>query len=261
MTEEPEDQPAPAAAAAERRQSWRQLIGWTLLIVAVCTAAALAPQIWSGLQWARARWQFESRWTGQKYDFEVVDEPAGECFKHLEHLGDINSIRLSGWDEKKPVTLKLNQATLKECYREVCRAAGLDYQYRRGDLVVIFKPGSPEKRQFDAAGLRWGPSSAANGQARKLLQKKVNFEFIQAPLFDAVSFLEVVGTVRWEAAWRDPASYEDGRNSEEGQRTVTLRCNLVTMEAAADLILRLSDLTAEVRDGRICIRPAHPPAR
>jgi hypothetical protein len=81
-------------------------------------------------------------------------------------------------------------------------------------------------------------------EARRRLQKKVNFEFVQAPFTEAVNFLQQVSDVNMVVA---PEIYADRR------RSVTLKMTQGTLELALDWISRLSDAHWVMRDHAVVL--------
>ncbi len=81
-------------------------------------------------------------------------------------------------------------------------------------------------------------------QIRRKLEKKVNFEFVQAPLSEAINFLQSVSEVNMVL---DPAAKTGG------ERQITLRMNQATLSLALEWILKLAGLDYELRDNAVFI--------
>ncbi|HOX08266.1 MAG TPA: hypothetical protein PK280_17865 [Planctomycetota bacterium] len=81
-------------------------------------------------------------------------------------------------------------------------------------------------------------------QIRRKLEKKVNFEFVQAPLSEAINFLQSVSEVNMVL---DPAAKAGG------ERQITLRMNQATLSLALEWILKLAGLDYELRDNAVFI--------
>jgi type II secretory pathway component GspD/PulD (secretin) len=79
---------------------------------------------------------------------------------------------------------------------------------------------------------------------RRKLEKKVNFEFVQAPLSEAINFLQSVSEVNMVL---DPAAKAGG------ERQITLRMNQATLSLALEWILKLAGLDYELRDNAVFI--------
>jgi tetratricopeptide (TPR) repeat protein len=76
------------------------------------------------------------------------------------------------------------------------------------------------------------------------LEKKVNFEFVQAPLDEAVGFLQSVSDVNMII---DPVV------KAAGERPITLKMTQASLKLALEWILRLADLDYELRDNAVYI--------
>ena len=81
-------------------------------------------------------------------------------------------------------------------------------------------------------------------QIRRKLEKKVNFEFVQAPLTEAINFLQTVSEVNMVL---DPGAKAGG------ERQITLRMNQAALSLALEWILKLAGLDYELRDNAVFI--------
>jgi hypothetical protein len=78
----------------------------------------------------------------------------------------------------------------------------------------------------------------------KKLSKRVNFEFVQAPLPEAINFIQQITEVN---IILDPACRL------EGQKEITLKADAMPVGEALDKILDLAGLKREYRDGAIFV--------
>ncbi len=79
---------------------------------------------------------------------------------------------------------------------------------------------------------------------RRKLEKKVNFEFVQAPLSAAINFLQQVSDVNMII---DPAVKAGG------EKPITLKMTQASLKLALDWILKLAGLDYELRDNAVFI--------
>jgi general secretion pathway protein D len=79
---------------------------------------------------------------------------------------------------------------------------------------------------------------------RRKLEKKVNFEFVQAPLSEAINFLQQVSDVNMII---DPAVKAGG------EKPITLKMTQASLKLALDWILKLAGLDYELRDNAVFI--------
>jgi len=79
---------------------------------------------------------------------------------------------------------------------------------------------------------------------RRRLEKKVNFEFVQAPLNEAINFLQQVSDVNMII---DPAVKAGG------EKPITLKMTQASLKLALDWILKLAGLEYELRDNAVFI--------
>ncbi|MHC4917057.1 MAG: hypothetical protein ACYTGB_16380, partial [Planctomycetota bacterium] len=79
---------------------------------------------------------------------------------------------------------------------------------------------------------------------RRKLEKKVNFEFVQAPLTEAINFLQQVSDVNMII---DPAVKAGG------EKPITLKMTQASLKLALDWILKLAGLDYELRDNAVFI--------
>ena len=140
-------------------------------------------------------------------------------------------------------------ATIKEVTTRALKQAGLEFQVRCRNTIVIYRPGSAELRAFDAAGLRYLPGSAKT--RAELGRRKCSLQFVEQPAGAALSYLAGLGDVTLETS---------GLDRETLVRPVTIRLSGATAQDAWDCVLRFAGLVGEVRDGRITVYRVPEPA-
>jgi hypothetical protein len=83
----------------------------------------------------------------------------------------------------------------------------------------------------------------------KLANHEVSFEFVKAPLFDVMSFLQKEGDVNIII---DPQANESGVD-----RNITLRLSKAKLGLALEWVCRLADLEYKLRNGAIIVSTHH----
>jgi len=177
----------------------------------------------------------------RRITLEFVDQPLGECCRYLTGLGiDVSCDEaLAG----AVVTLRLTKTPGRSVLRLMARLAGAKvYRQANGSLLISNQAGAGIELPGDEDPAADWPRVFAE----RLHSKKVNFEFVQAPLSEVIDFFQSVADL---GMVMDPAA----KAGKDGEKTVTLKGEGMTLGEALDRILDQAGLRREYRDGAIFI--------
>jgi Flp pilus assembly secretin CpaC/tetratricopeptide (TPR) repeat protein len=162
-------------------------------------------------------------------------------------------------DTKNGKALALRDKSRDRRHRTREAQTYLDYQIEfRGSMQsvedatiphskVLVYPDNWQKVMLRSQGLALGGEETEPewmAEIRRRLEKKVNFEFIQAPLVEAINFLQSVSEVNMIL---DPAVKAGG------ERPITLKMSQASLKLALEWILKLANLDYELRDNAVFI--------
>jgi hypothetical protein len=201
------------------------------------------------------KWKFEMRCKlDRKVSLEFVDTPLTEGVQFLQTMVKMSMILDPLAIEKKGntlVTLRITNEPLGDAFDRVFEIAGLDYAFIDGAVFVSTRERlAAEFEQRAAVALA---EAAPEGQddpewkleTRKMLARKVSFEFVDTPFGEAIQFLQTLTRTTFVL---DPGACEN-----PGEKTVTLRVNAMSLGAALRWMASLAGLDYTFKDGAIFI--------
>ncbi len=183
-----------------------------------------------------------------KVSLTFNEQPVMEALDFLVTLGKLNIVpdRTKFADAGKTVTLKLEDASLREALDQVILAIGLAWTVRDGVVFITDAEGvkrftpPPPRRSFAADR----PSAVDRKVLAQIDDTSVSFTFNEQPVFEALDFLATLGKVNIvpdRAALKDP------------EQTVTIKLENVPLRTAIILIAEQLGLRWVIRDGVVFI--------
>jgi hypothetical protein len=176
---------------------------------------------------------------------EYVEQPFDEVCKYLSGLGP--KVNCDGNLAKTPITLRLSKVPLVAHIRWLARLSKAK-AYELPDksiLITTTRPKGGTELLYVA-----DDSEEWKKEVEKKLKKKVNFEFVQAPLTEALNFLQQVSDVNMVV---DPAVRKKNP-------PITLKMAQAPLRLALSWILKLADLEYRLVDHALFITKAGKPA-
>lgn len=167
--------------------------------------------------------------------------------KALESLAKASGLRIEldadcRGKAEVPVTLRTKEASYGLAVRQLARAAGLEWSFRDGGVVLakpVERAPKPLHRLFADARI---DKEVADDLRDKLSWSKVSFDWDRKPSGEALKFLADAADVR---------IVPDG----PGEHEITLRMQDASVETALKWVCRLCKLEYRIRDGAVHVRP------
>ena len=176
--------------------------------------------------------------------FEFNEQPVMEALDFLQTLGKLNIVpdRSRFADPATTVTLKVQNAPLREALEKLTKQLGLVFVVRDGVVVITDEKGAkpndgPREERVFAADR---PTDADRKALVTLDETVVTFLFNEQPYLEAFDFLQTLGKVNITM---------DRRAIKDPNTTVTLKLQNVPMRTAVKLCAEQLGLTWVIRDG------------
>jgi len=180
----------------------------------------------------------------KEVSLQFEESPLKECLEFLQEFSNVNLVvhRDEGYYPDLPITMRLEKVSAGTALDWVLQSARLRREYRNEALHVLpRRKGDPEPAlERDEAFDKTFRAAAA---------KKVNFEFVDTPVFEAVNYLRGIGGFNLVV---DPACHAGGKQK------VSLKATRMSLRAAFDNVLDLAGLKRRMGKGAVYLTPKKP---